>query len=856
MEKLANKFATLYIMRPNTLKLLLAICVMLMSTFSKAQTTTKVKTYTIAGIEVTGLKSYNEQTVISTTGLRVGQEIKVPGQDISNVIKKLIGYDLFSNVEIFSAVEGSDIYLEIKVTELPSISQFKIVGVKKRKIDDLVEETKIKVGKKVTESFLVNTKNYLINKYKKDGYANVKVNIDTKADTTQANAVKMLVNIDRGQKVKIKRIEILGNEELTDGKLRRSMKNTKQRAFLRFWKKSKFIPEDYETDKISLIDKYKENGFRDARILDDSIIYYENNKMAIVIKVQEGKRYYFGDINFVGNNVYSDETLQQILGIKRGDTYNGVLLKERIADVTNPDANDITNLYQNSGYLFSTINPVEISAKNDTIDFEIRIIEGKPAYFNHVTVSGNDKTNDHVVYRELRTRPGELYQKTDIVRTIRELSQLGFFDPEQINPQIKNPDPNAGTVDVNYEVVEKGSSQIQLHGGYGGGGFIGTLGLAFNNFSLRNIFNGKAYTPLPMGDGQSLSLRAQASRYYQTYSFSFAEPWLGGVQPRQFSVSFNHTIQYSYSSITRDVDKSRKFTISGISIGLAKQLRVPDDYFYFSQALSFQHYNLKNYFNNSLFTFGDGYSNSVAYTLGLSRKSSGPNPIFPKGGSDFNVTARFTLPYSLFDGVDYKALAEERAELSESGDDPERISEIDQKRFNWLEFYKIKFSGNWYTNLIDDFVLKSGAEFGFLGSYNSDRGLVPFERFYVGGDGMANYTMDGRENVQMRGYTNQSLSSSDGSVIYNKFSLELRYPITLGNQASIYGLTFLEGAAAFDNFREYNPFQLKRSAGLGLRIFMPAFGLLGIDFGYGFDSIDGTNNPSGWQTHFMIGQQF
>lgn len=857
MEKLANKFAALYIMRPNSIKLIFALCVLLYSSYSTAQEEDIVegKKYTIGGIEVTGLKSFNEQTVITTTGLHIGQYIVFPSKEISDVIKKLIGYDLFSDVKFYAYAEGEQVFLEINLKELPALSDFKIVGIKERKQEDIVKATELKKGKKVTESFLINTKNYLVNKYKNEGYTNAKVTVSTKPDTTETNAVKMLINIDKGDKVKVKSIEIAGNEQLSDEKLRGAMKNTKRQFFGRFWKKSKFIPEKFDEDLTSLVDKYKENGYRDARVLSDSVIHNQDNTLSIKINVQEGNKYYFGDIKFVGNNVYSDETLRSVLGIAKGDTYNGVLLKERISNPKNPDADDITNLYQNSGYLFSNINPVEISAKNDTIDFEIRIIEGKPAYFNRVTVTGNDRTNDHVVYREMRTRPGELYQKTNVIRTVRELSQLGFFDPEQINPQIKNANANDGTVDVEYKVVEKGSSQVQLQGGYGGGGFIGTLGLSFNNFSLRNIFNKEAYRPLPMGDGQSLSLRLQASKYYQTYNFSFSEPWLGGHEPRQLTVSLSHTIQYSYSYQTGNVDKDQRFLVTGLSVGMARRLKVPDDYFSFSHALSFQHYDLKNYFNNSLFTFGNGYSNSIAYTIGLSRRSSGPNPIFPQTGSDFSISAKLTPPYSLFDGVDYKALKEERAGL-DATDDADRISEIDQKRFNWLEYYKVKFSGNWYTQLPAKLVLKSGGEFGFLGNYNADRGLVPFERFYVGGDGMANYSMDGRENIQLRGYPNQSLSGNSGSVIYNKFTMELRYPITLKQQASIFALGFLEGGAAFDNFRDYNPFQLKRSAGFGLRIFMPAFGLLGIDFGYGFDPYDGTSKPSGWQTHFVIGQQF
>lgn len=840
-------------------KKILILAIALIGSFVHAQEDFRSgETYILGGIEVTGLKTYNEQTVVSYTGLSLGQEITVPGEELSAITKKLWELELFANINFYVVgVQEGKVYLELAMQELPTLSDFKIVGIKEKKQEEVAKDTELKKGKKVTESFISNTKNYLTNKYKKEGYLNNKIVITTQVDTTEGNAVKMLININKGEKIKVKDIDFVGNDKLSNKKLRKAMKNTKQKAFLRFWKKSKFIPEDYEADLTSIINKYKESGYRDARILSDSVIFNDNNTISLQVKLEEGKKYYFGDIDFVGNNVYSDDALSRVLGIKKGEAYNGVLLKERIADNSKPDAEDITNLYQNNGYLFSQINPVEVSVENDTINFEIRIIEGKPARLNHVTVTGNDRTNDNVIYRSLRTRPGELYDKSAIIQTIRELSQLQFFDPEQISPDIQNPDASSGTVDINYNVVEKGSSQVELQGGYGGGGFIGTLGLSFNNFALKDIFKKDAYKPVPMGDGQRLALRLQASRYYQTYSFSFAEPWFGGKEPRQLSVSFSHTQQFLYNSLTRDVDRDRRFLISGVTVGLSKRLKEPDNYFYFSQALSFQHYNLKNY-NTSLFTFGNGFSNSLAYTIGLSRNASGPGVIYPRYGSDFSVTAKLTPPYSLFNNTDYDALEDERAELEASGEDSDRISEIDQERFRWLEFYKVKFKGDWYTPLSTDskLVLKSTAEFGFLGAYNNARGLVPFERFFVGGDGMANYTLDGRENIMMRGYPNQSLSNQDGSVIYNKFSLELRYPITLNPNASIYALTFAEGAAAYDNFRQYNPFQLKRSAGLGLRIFMPAFGLLGIDFGYGFDSVDGTTNPNGWETHFVIGQQF
>ena len=415
---------------------------------------------------------------------------------------------------------------------------------------------------------------------------------------------------------------------------------------------------------------------------------------------------------------------------------------------------------------------------------------------------------------------------------------------------------------MEYSVVEKGSSQIELQGGYGGGGFVGTLGLSFNNFSLRNIFNGEAYKPLPMGDGQKLAIRAQASSYYQTYSLSLTEPWLGGKKPIQLSTSFSHTIQYQYNFNTRDVDKDQRFLITGGSIGLAKRLQWPDDYFTLSQAVSFQHYNLKNY-NTNLFTFGNGYSNNLAYTFGIGRNNTATNPIYPMSGSDFSLTAKLTVPYSAFNGVDYDALKAERDVLddvqpSDSNfvDATNRISVIDQERFKWLEYYKIKFKGTWYSRIMDKLVLRTNTEFGFLGAYNNDRGVPPFERFFVGGDGLGSYSLDGREVIQLRGYPNQSLSTRDGDNIYNKFSLELRYPVTLKQLASIYVLVFAEGGASYDGFRNYDPFSIQRSAGAGLRIFMPAFGLLGIDFGYGFDPVLGGLQKNGWETHFIIGQQF
>ena len=852
MEKLINK-------KDNTFafsKYLTILLVALLSFNSVAQETSYVKgnEYVLKEVSVSGLKNFNEQTVITYTGLKEGQKIRIPGEEISAIISKLWKLDLFSDINFYlTNIENGEASIQIDILELPTLSEFKITGLKKSKTETIVAETELKKGKKITENFIKTTKNFIINKYKKDGFLNTKVSINILPDSTEVNFSKMLINVDLGDRVKIDQINFTGNELTKSSKLKKKMKKTKTKLLGRFWKKSKFIEKEYKDDLNSILDFYKEKGYRDARIISDSVIT-DKNRITININLQEGNKYYFGDIAFLGNSVYSDAQLARALGLFKGDTYNGVLLKKRISDNTKPDGEDLSNLYQNNGYLFSNINPVEVSVLNDTINFEIRVVEGKPAYFNKITVVGNTRTNDHVIHRELRTKPGNIYSKSQIVRTVRELGQMGFFDPEQISPDFKNVDPNFGTVDIEYGLVEKGASQVELQGGYGGGGFIGTLGLSFNNFSVRGLKDKAAYKPLPMGDGQALSVRLQANRFYNTASFSFSEPWLGGRQPVSFSTSVSRTKQYRYDYFTGQANKDQFFEITGAQIGLAKKLRVPDDYFQLSQSLGYQYYNLNNYYTG-LFTFGDGKSNNIFYNVILSRDNTFVNPVFPLGGSQFALSAKLSLPYSLFNNIDYDDL-ENQAEYQNEDGEPDQAL-IDQERFKWLEFYKIKFNGTWYTRLVDKFVLKTHAEFGFLGAYNNKRGIIPFDRFYLGGDGMSQYAMDGRETVALRGYTNQSLSSQDGSTIYNKFSLELRYPITLKPSASIFALTFLESGNGYDSFREFNPFNAKRSAGLGIRIFMPAFGLLGIDFGYGFDSqFAGDLNAHGWETHFVIGQNF
>ncbi len=902
MEKQANKLNNFLVLN-KSIKILGAVLISVGFSQIKAQDRVPFdegKTYTLAKVDIVGKISFNANTVTTFAGLEKGQEITVPGEEISNAIKKLGKLGLFDEISFYiNRIEKDSIYLDLHVEELPKLNEVKFIGIKKAKIEELTKDNGLTKEKIVNENLITTTKNYIENKYKKDGFYNTKVSINTVVDTSLVNHVNMVIKIDKGSKVKIKEIAFEGNTKIKTKTLLGSMKDTKQKKLLTL-KSSKYIKAKFDEDLDKVIAAYKEKGYRDARIVSDSVSYNKDiNALMIKIKVEEGNKYRFGNIKFLGNTVYSDEGLSSMLGIKKGDTYNGVLLEKRIADKSKPDGDDITNLYQNNGYLFSNINAVETKTANDSIDFEIRINEGPIAYFNKITVTGNDKTNDHVVYRELRTKPGEKYNKDLLIRTIREIGQLGFFDPETIEPKFKNVDAAAGTVDIEYPLTEKGASQIELQGGYGGGGFIGTLGLSFNNFSARNLFNKEAYKPLPMGDGQKVSLRLQASTFFRTYSLSFSEPWFGSRKPVQLNTSFSYTTQYNNNFQTQQVDRTRSFNIMTISAGIYKRLTVPDDYFGLSQTISYQHYDLNNY-NTGLFTFGDGTSRNLAYTIGLSRSNKGINPIFPIYGAEFSITGKFTLPYSLFNGIDYATLGEKEeyklrnpadvrdangniilpkdAYLDASGKQVSTYQEaaadpakVDQQKYNWLEYYKLKFKGDWYTKVAgtqkSPLVVRSMMEFGFLGAYNQERGIIPFERFFLGGDGMQNFAMDGREVIGLRGYPNGSLTpqtangQSNGASIYNKFSLELRYPITLKASASIFALTFLEAGSSFDNFKNYNPFALNRSAGVGLRVFMPAFGLLGIDFGYGFDGLPQANGtlgttPNGWETHFIIGQQF
>jgi outer membrane protein insertion porin family len=807
------------------------------TTFNKNISFEKGKEYILGGITVTGLKKFSEETVKVFTGLRDGQAIKLPGDKLTSAIKKLYESKQFSNVDVYLAkIDGDAVYLQFDVQELPQLNNVKISGIKKSKAKELIKDAELKTGAMLTDNLIVTTKNYITKKYTDKGFLKTKVNLDVKNDTSDINTVNMNVYIDKGSKIKIKDIIFTGNKKLSGKKLRKVMSNTKRKFLGRFWKGSKYIEEEYQEDLESILDKYSRLGFRDARILSDKIFWNDDNTININIDLEEGRQYRFADILFVGNKEYTDDQLRLVLRIDKGDVYNGAVLKERVKGDGKPTSEDLSTLYQDNGFLFSQVNAVETKVQNDSITVEIRIREDEKARIKKVTVTGNDKTNDHVIFRELRVKPGDLFSRSAIIRSIREIGQLGFFD-QNVTPDVV-PDYQNKTADIDFTVVEKGGSQIELQGGYGGGSFIGTLGLSFNNFSIRNLFNKEAYKPLPMGDGQSLALRLQTSRTFNTYSFSFTEPWLGGRKPKSLSFSVYSSSQYQFNFQTGDVDKNQSLGIIGASVGLGQRLNWPDDFFQLSQTISYQSFNLNNYgFRVGTDILNNGTLNNLSYNAVFSRNSAGPSLIFPTYGSEFSFAVKATLPYSLFGDKDYANLET-------------------QEKYKWLEYYKFTAKGKWYTAFTDKLVLMTNAEMGYLGFYNSELGQNPFERYFVGGDGIAQFQLDGRETVGLRGYENNRLSSAEGGTIFNKFQLELRYSITDAPSASIYTLGFLEGGNSYDNFNTFNPFQIKRSAGLGVRIFMPAFGLLGIDFAHGFDPLPGFTEKSGWQTHFIIGRQF
>jgi outer membrane protein insertion porin family len=789
------------------------------------------KQYVVGPITVSGTKYLDRKVLVLLSGLSEGEKIQVPGEAITEAIQKLWDQGLFSNINI-SVVKVVDdkIFLNIDLQERPRLSKYALKGVKKSDANDIRESIQLIKGKVVTDNLIVSTENLIKDHYIDKGYLNAEVQTEMENDSTLPNNVVLKFNVSKKKKVKIAKIILRGNEEVKRGKLIRSMKETKQRQWWRVWKTSKFLEAEYDADKKALIAKYNQMGYRDARIISDTIYSNRDGSINIEMNLEEGRKYYFRNITWTGNTKYSSEVLGKILGIKPGDIYDQSRLDANL--LMNPNGRDVSSLYLDDGYLFFNVDPVEVLVVNDSIDLEMRIREGKQATINRVTVVGNTKTNDHVVLRELRTKPGQLFSRSDVIRSQRELSQLGYFNPETLGVNPK-PNPVDGTVDIEYTVEEKPSDQIELSGGWGAGRIVGTLGVTFNNFSLRNMFKKGAWRPLPAGDGQRLSLRAQSNGlFFQSYNFSFMEPWLGGNRPNAFSLSAYHSVQSN--GIQKGELNREAIRITGVSVGLGTRLKWPDDFFALQGEISYQNYILENY--QLISGFNNGNSNTFSLTATLSRNSIS-DPIFPTYGSVISGSVEFTPPFSLLTGLDAKT-----ASASE--------------KYSWIEYHKWKFDAKWYIGLAKNLVIQTKMQFGFLGLYNRDLGISPFERFYIGGDGLSGFGLDGREIVALRGYDNNSLSASFGGTIFTKYGAEVRYRLSPNPQATIYVLAFAEAGDSWLTFNEFKPFQLKKSAGVGVRIFLPMFGLLGLDYGWRFDDVPGRPDMAPGQFHFSIGQQF
>ncbi len=857
------------------------------------------KEYEVAGITVMGAETLNETALISLSGLKVGDRIKVPGSAISSAIKKLWKQGIIGDISIFAnKVEGDKIYLTIKLKERPRLSRFNLQGVNSTQANEITEDLELIRGKIVTDALLNNVETTAKKYFVEKGFLNTEVNIAQEEDSVLTNAVKLNIDIDKKQKVKIQQIHIAGNDKITDGKLKSKMKNTNEklrfslfrdlfyrlthfnfsktakffaekdttgdRGFLPYINKhvninvfnsSKFIKDDFQDDKQALIDFYNSKGYRDADVLSDSVALNNNNTLDLYLKVKEGNQYRFGDISWTGNYIYEEQQLEQVLGIQPGDIYDRELLDQKLN--FNPSGPDVSSLYMDNGYLFFNIQPVEVRIEDDSIDVEMRIFEGEQATVDEIIISGNDRTSDHVIRREIRTLPGQKFNRSLLIRTQRELSQLGYFDPEQIgiNPV---PNPADGTVDIEYSLVEKPSDQIELSGGWGGAfGFVGTVGLVFNNFSVKNIPHFDRWRPLPVGDGQRLSLRIQANgRQFQNYSMTFSEPWLGGKKPNNFSVSLSRTVQRRFQFFTRGEEVGR-IIINSASVGLGRRLRWPDDYFTLSNFLAYKLYDVQGQTQFAGIT--NTRANSITFETTLSRNSI-DSPMFPRSGSQVSLNAAFTPPYSAFRQIDY--------------------SPANQDRYKFIEYHKWMFDAKFYTQLAEKLVLSTNIHYGFIGSYGDGPINTPFERFALGGAGLAGQQGGfaiATDIIGLRGYDDNTIiprsvetgfdnegniisNSIEGGVAYNKYIMELRYLVSPNPSATIFVLGFVEAGNNVDSFKDYNPFDLYRSAGVGARIFMPAFGLLGIDWGYGFDPSlqqlqSGDTSPSGPQFHFRIGQQ-
>jgi outer membrane protein insertion porin family len=789
--------------------------------------------YEIGSIQIKGADQLDPTMVSLLSGLNVGDKVQFPSDKVAKAVRNLWEQELFDDVQLYITKKIERVvYLEFRLKTLPKLSKFYFTGIKKAKQDAIRELLDLKRGKVVSKNLLITSSNAIKKYFIEKGFLEADAEITSFQDSSLLDAVILRIDVNPGERLKIEEIVFKGNKSISDKKLRKVMDDTHRYRWWNIFGISKLLKEKLETDKSLLVEAYNEAGFRDMRIKSDTFYKTPENKLIIEFEIQEGRPYHYKSVSFYGNSKYSTEILQSILKIKAGDRFNSKALYSRVNG--DPDGNDISSLYLNNGYLFANVIPVEVKVEKDSIDLEIRIREGKQATVRKVIVNGNERTNDHVIYREIRTRPGDLFSKSDIMRTVRELGQLGYFDPRQITP-VPIPDPITGTVDLEYTVVEQSTSQLELQGGWGRFTVVGTLGLNFNNFSARNIFNKRAWQPLPTGDGQNITIRAQTNgTFYSSYNFSFTEPWWGGKKPNSVTFSaYHNTMNYSGQQTVDSL--AQKIGITGVTLGQARRLKWPDDYFTLFQSFEYRRFNINNYPLVGA-SFTNGIANSVAYTFNL-RRDNRDLPIFPTRGSSIGFTLEATPPVSLLDGRDYSKLSP-------------------TEKFRFIEYHKWKFTGDYYAQIAKNFVIKSYSEFGFLGSYNKDYGLPPFERYYLGGDGLQNFVLDGREVIGLRGYTNFSLTPDGGGALYNKFTTELRYLLSPNPQAQIFVLAFAEAGNNYDNFADYRPFELKRSNGVGLRIFMPMFGLLGVDLAYGYDNLPGTSGPSGWQTHFVLGQQF
>lgn len=792
--------------------------------------------YEVAKITISGIKFLDTGILVQLTGIKVGEKILIPGENITKSIEKLWKQGLFSDIKIsYTKIEGNKIYLDYNLKERSRLSRFTFEGINRNDTQDLLETINLMNGSQVTEDVINNIERIIKDFYIDKSYLNVEVIITQKEDPKMPNSIQLNAAVRKNEKVRIAEISFEGNKAFDEKRLKREMKNTKKKNW-NIFKASKYIAADYKEDKKNLVTFYNKNGYRDFKILDDSIIVVNDERIRIILKIFEGKKYFVRSVTWVGNTKFPSEYLSSILGIVKGDPYNKTALENRLFI----DEDAVNSVYMDQGYLFSQINPVEVRVEGDSIDLEMRVYEGPPATISRIIINGNTKTNEKVVRRELRTNPGNLFSKTLLVRDAREIAQLGHFDPEKVAP---NPIPNPvdGTVDIEYNLEEKANDQFEISGGWGAGMLVGTIGLRFNNFSLRRILELKAWRPVPSGDGQTLSIRAQSNgKYYQSYNFTFVEPWFGGKKPNSFSFSGYRSIQ-SNGMKKNDIGRQSLF-ISGVTVGLGKRLKWPDDYFSWYNALSFQSYNLDNW--NQYFLFTNGSSNIISLQTVISRNSAGPSPIYPMGGSNISLSLQLTPPFSRFSNKDFS--------------DPDMI---DSDKYKWVEYHKWEFKTEWFLTLAGKLVLYTRANFGYLGFYNKDIGPSPFEGFDVGGDGMSGFNLYGVNTIGLRGYDNGSLTPLDennkkAGNVYERLTMELRYPLTLSPQATVYGLLFFEAGNAWSRIESFNPYSLRKAAGVGLRAFLPMFGLLGIDWAYGFNNIPGRPDASGSQFHFVIGQQF